>query len=90
MTVIAIDVETKAKTAATDTVAIARLKTRIAVATEMTTVAIAEEDLATAQGKDTDHDPPIPSDEGTQSRNRHLLQSHAVRYPHKTINSVAK
>ena len=87
---IAIDVETKAETAATDTAGIAQLKTRIASVTETTTAAIAEGGRATAQGQGSDHDLQIPSDGGTQSRNRHLLQSHAAHYHHKTINSVVK
>jgi hypothetical protein len=87
---IAIDVETRAETAATDIAGIAPPKTLIADVIEMTTAVIAEEDRATAQGKGTDHDLQIPSEGGTQSRNRHLPQSHAVRYHHKTISSAAK
>ena len=87
---IAIDVETKAETAATDTVKIARPKTLIADGIETTTAFIAEEDRATAQGQGSDHGLQIPSYAGTQSRNRHLLQSHAAHYHHKTINSVVK
>jgi hypothetical protein len=90
VTVIAIDVETKAETAATDTAGIAQLKTLTANVTETTTAPIVEDDRATAQGKGSDHDLQIPSDAGTQSRNRHLLQSHAAHCLHKTINSVVK
>ena len=87
---IAIDVETKAETAATDTAEIAQPKTLIADGIETTTAVIAEEDRATAQGKGTDHDLRIPNDGGTRSRNRHLLQSRAAHYHRKTINSVVK
>ena len=86
---IVIDVEMKAETAATDIADIAHLRTLID-ATETTTAAIAEDDRAITQGKGTDHDLQIPSDAGTQSRNRHLLQSHAAHCLHKMINSVVK
>ena len=86
---IAIDVEMKAETAATDIADIAHLRTVID-ATETTTAAIAEDDRATTQGKGTDHDLQTPSEGDTQSRNRHLLQSRAALCHRKTINSVAK
>jgi hypothetical protein len=90
VTTIAIGVETKVETAAIDTAETTQLKTLIADATETTTAVIAGEDRAITQDKGTDHDLQFPNDGGTQSPNRHLLQSRAALCHHKTINSVAK
>jgi hypothetical protein len=89
-TMIVTDVETRVEAAATDTAGIAQSKVLITDVIEMMAAAIAEDDRATAQGLGADQDLQIPSDGGTQNRSRHLPQSHAVRYHHKTINSVAK